>query len=174
MSEPFVGEIRMFGFSFPPRSWALCNGQLLSIAQNDALFALLGTTYGGDGITNFALPNLQSRFPVHQGQGISLSPYVLGEQTGVETVTLTSSQMPVHSHAVACNTNGGNQASPANGLPAVESTGTSLDYTNAAANNTMGTGMIENAGSGAAHPNIQPVLCVNFCIALVGVYPSRS
>jgi microcystin-dependent protein len=174
MAEPFVGEIRMFGFNFAPTGWALCNGQTLSISQNEALFSLLGTTYGGNGTSNFNLPNLQSRVPVHQGQGSGLSTYILGEVTGAEAVSLTSSQMPVHSHSVACSTNGGNQASPASGVPAVESTGTSLDYTNAAPNNTMSTGMIGNAGSGAAHPNIQPVLCLNFCIALQGIFPSRN
>jgi microcystin-dependent protein len=174
MAEPFVGEIRMFAFNFAPLGWALCNGQTLPISQNTALFSLLGTTFGGNGTSNFNLPNLQSRVPVHQGQGSSLSPYVIGEVTGAETVTLTSSQIPAHSHSVACSTAGGSQASPANGVPAVESTGTSLDYTNAAPNSTMSAGMIGNTGTGAAHPNIQPVLCLNFCIALQGIFPSQN
>jgi microcystin-dependent protein len=174
MSEPFLGEIRMFAFNFAPKGWAQCNGQLLPINQNTALFALLGTTYGGDGQTTFALPNLQSRVPIHQGQGGGLSSYIMGEPTGVETVALTASQMPVHTHLVQCNTGGGNQASPSGNLPAVESTGTSLDYSNTAANATMNATMNQNAGGGVPHTNIQPVLCVNFCIAMSGIFPSRS
>ncbi len=164
----------MFAFNFAPLGWALCNGQTLPISQNTALFSLLGTTFGGNGTSNFNLPNLQSRVPLHQGQGSGLSPYVMGEVTGAETVALTSSQMPAHSHSVACSTGGGNQASPAGGVPAVESTGTSLDYSNATPNSTMSQGMIANTGAGASHPNIQPVLCLNFCIALQGIFPSQN
>jgi len=174
MAEPFVGEIRMFGFNFAPTGWAMCNGQLLPINQNQALFSLLGTTYGGDGVSNFALPNLQSRVPIHMGQGTGLSQYIIGQESGAETVTLALSQMPAHSHTVQCNTGGGSQASPAGGVPAVESTGTSLNYSNAPNGSTMGSAMIENAGSGNAHTNIQPYLVVNFCIALQGVFPSRN
>jgi len=174
MAEPFLGEIRMFGFNFAPEGWAMCNGQTLSISQNTALFALLGTTYGGNGTTTFALPNLQSRVAVHQGQGSGLSPYVIGETTGAESVTLLASQMPSHTHSIQCNTNGGNQASPANGYPAVESTGTSLDYSSATPNNTMSPSALTSVGGGQPHTNIQPVLCVNFCIALQGIFPSRS
>ena len=173
MSEPFLGEIKMVGFNFAPVGWALCNGQLLLISQNDALFNLIGTYYGGDGLNNFALPDLRSRVPIHAGQGNGLSPYTLAQQAGAETVALSVTQMPAHNHLVACNTGGGNQASPANNYPAVESTGTSLDYSNAS-NNTMNAAMISNAGSGAAHANIQPVLCVNFIIALTGIFPSQS
>ena len=164
----------MAGFNFAPTGWALCDGQLLAISQNTALFSLLGTQFGGDGVTTFALPNLQSRVPIHQGQGAGLTSYSVGEQNGVESVTLNSTEMPVHSHLVACNTGGGNQASPSGNLPAEESTGTSMDYTNAASNAFMSTGMVENAGSGLPHTNIQPVLCVNFIIALAGIFPSRS
>jgi microcystin-dependent protein len=174
MSEPFLGEIRMVGFNFVPLGWAQCNGQLLAISTNTALFSLLGTTFGGNGTTNFALPDLRSRVPVHLGQGAGLSLYDLGEQTGAETVALTTSQMPGHSHAISCYTGGGNQAGPSGNLPAVESTGTSLDYTNAAANGAMNAAMVGIAGSGTAHTNIQPVLCVNFIIALTGIFPSRS
>ncbi|HXR06516.1 MAG TPA: tail fiber protein [Candidatus Acidoferrum sp.] len=174
MSEPFLGEIRMVGFNFAPMGWALCNGQLLAISQNAALFDLLGTQFGGNGTTTFGLPNMQSRVPVHQGQGAGLSPYVMGEQIGSETVALTSTQMPGHSHLISCYTGGGNQAGPSGNLPAVESTGTSLDYTNAAANGTMNGAMVGITGSGQAHANIQPVLCVNFIIALTGIFPARS
>jgi microcystin-dependent protein len=174
MSDPYLGEIRMVGFNFAPTGWALCNGQLLAISSNTALYSLLGTTFGGNGSTNFALPDLRSRVPVHSGQGTGLSIYTLGEQTGSETVALSAAQMPVHNHAVSCYTGGGNQPGPSGNLPAVESTGTSLDYSNAAANGTMSSAMVGNAGAGGAHPNIQPVLCVNFIIALEGIFPTSS
>ena len=173
MSEPYLGEIRMFAGNFAIKGWAECNGQLLAITQNAALFSILGTTYGGNGTTTFALPDLRSRVPIHVGQGNSLSNYTLGQTTGTENVTLLTNQLPTHNHAVACNTGGGNQASPASGFPAVESTGTSLDY-NSASNGTMGTTMIGNAGSNLPHANIQPVLCVTFLIAMVGIFPSRN
>ncbi|HEV7927056.1 MAG TPA: tail fiber protein [Verrucomicrobiae bacterium] len=174
MSEPFIGEIRMFGFNFPPKGWATCNGQLLPINQYEALFAILGTTYGGDGQTNFALPNLQSRVAIHQGTGPGLSTYIMGQTSGIENVTLTPAQMPTHTHLVQCNTGGGNQASPSGNIPAVESTGTSLDYSNAAGNGTMSPTMLGTQGGSQPHTNIQPYLCVNFCIALVGIFPSRN
>jgi microcystin-dependent protein len=174
MSEPFLGEIRMFAFNFPPKGWATCNGQILPINQNEALFAILGTTYGGNGTTTFALPNLQSCVPIHQGQGPNLSPYVIGQIGGQENVTLTPAQMPTHTHPVQCNTGGGNQASPSGNYPAVESTGTSLDYSNASPNGTMNSAMLGTQGGSQSHPNIQPYVCVNFCIALAGVFPSRN
>jgi microcystin-dependent protein len=173
MSEPFLGEIRMFGFTFAPSGWALCNGQTLAISEYSALFALLGTTYGGNGTTNFMLPNLQSRVAIHMGQGTGLSPYTIGETGGTETVTLTQNQMPQHTHSVQCNTGGGSQASPADGYPAVESTGTSLDYSSAAGS-TMNPAMNSIAGGSQPHTNIQPFLCVNFCIAMQGIFPSRN
>ena len=111
MSEPFLGEIRIFGGTFAPNGWALCNGQLLSIAQNSALFAILGTTYGGDGVTTFALPNLQGRLPMHWGQGQGLSPRVVGEIAGTETVTLLNSQLPVHNHTAMASSNAGDRKS---------------------------------------------------------------
>lgn len=173
MSNPFLGEIRMFAGNFAPVGWAMCNGQTLAISTNTALFSLLGTTYGGNGQTTFALPDLRSRVPVHPGQGNGLSPYVLGEIGGTENVTLLTGQIPVHNHGVNCNTGAGTQASPASGFPAVESTGTSLDYA-ASSNGTMNPAMIGNAGSGQPHANIQPYLCVNFIIALQGIFPSRN
>ncbi|HTA29941.1 MAG TPA: tail fiber protein [Candidatus Cybelea sp.] len=174
MSEPFLGEIRMFGFNFAPVGWATCNGQIMSISQNTALFSLLGTYYGGDGQSTFALPNLQSCVAIHQGQGPGLSTYNIGQSGGTENVTLLTTQMPTHTHTVQCNTGGGNQASPSGNLPAVESTGTSLDYSNAGANASMSPTMIGNQGGSQPHTNIQPYLCVNFCIALQGVFPSRN
>lgn len=164
----------MFAGTFAPNGWALCNGQLLPIPQNQALYTLIGPTYGGDGINNFALPDLRSRVPIHAGTGTGLSTYFLGEQTGMENVPLTISNLPSHNHPVSCNTAGGNQAGPAGNLPAVESTGTSLDYSNAAGNGNMNAQMIGPIGGGVPHANIQPVLCVNFIIALVGVYPTQN
>ena len=167
MSEPFLGEIKMGGWNFAPRGWALCNGQLLSIAQNTALFSLLGTTYGGNGQTTFALPNLQGRVPMHWGNGPGLTPRVIGEVDGSETVTLMSTQIPAHNHALQ----GADEAttkSPANAVPAFASTPT---Y-NPAANLAMTpTGI---AGGSQPHENMQPSLAVTFVIALEGIFPSRN
>jgi microcystin-dependent protein len=173
MANQYLGEIRMVGFNFAPVGWALCNGQLLSIAQNNALFALLGTTYGGNGTTTFGLPNLQGRGPVHQGSN-GFASYVLGQLSGTENVTLLSNNMPIHNHLVNCNSAGGNQATPGGGLLAVESTGTSSDYTTAAADSTMNPAMIGNAGGNVPFSIVQPYLCVNFIIALTGIFPSRN
>jgi microcystin-dependent protein len=174
MSEPFLGEIRMFAGNFAPVGWAMCNGQILPISQNTALFSLLGTFYGGNGTATFALPDLRGRVAIHLGQGPGLSPYNQGQIGGVENVTLLSSQMPVHNHLVNAVGSGGNQPSPSGNLPAIESTGTSLDYSNAAATGQMSPGMIANAGGGQPFPVIQPYLCINFIIALQGIYPSRN
>ena len=169
MSEPFIGEIRMVGFNFAPAGWALCNGQLLVISQNPVLFSLLGTTYGGDGISTFALPNLQSRVPVHAGQGPGLSPCFLGETDGVETVTLTTSQIPAHSHGLAASdrvqsTNRPDAAVPSRGGY----------YDTGVPNATMSAQAIEPTGGGLPHENRQPFLVLNFIIALLGVYPTRT
>lgn len=174
MASAFIGQISLFAGNFPPRNWAFCDGQLLSIAQNTALFSLLGTTYGGNGQTTFALPDLRGRVPMHPGNGPGLTPHTLGEIAGSENVTLISSQMPAHSHFVNGVASGGNQASPAGNLPAIESTGTSLDYSNAAANANMNAGMIGTAGGNQPHTNLQPYTCVNFIICLFGIYPSRN
>ncbi len=173
MSNPFLGEIRMAGFNFAPVGWAFCNGQIMSIQQNAALFSLLGTQYGGDGITTFALPNLQSRVPIHMGTGAGLSPYFIGQLGGVETVTLNINQMPQHNHLINAASGGGNQANPSGNYPAVESTGTSLNYSNAP-NATMNAQALTNAGGSQPHTNIQPYLCINFIIALQGIFPSRN
>jgi microcystin-dependent protein len=175
MANQYLGEIRMFAGNFAISGWAMCNGQLLPISQNAALFALLGTTYGGNGTTTFALPDLRSRVPVHIGQGAGLSPYIEGQQGGTENVTLLSNQIPGHSHPVNAIASGGNSASPLNNLPAIESTGTSLDFSSAAAAGvTMNSTMIGPNSGGQPHSNIQPYLCVNFIIALVGIFPSRN
>jgi microcystin-dependent protein len=174
MSYQYVGEIRMTGFNFAPSGWLLCNGQLLPISQYEALYALILTNYGGDGIQTFGLPDLRSRVPVHQGQGTGLSSYVIGQHAGVESVLLSAAQMPSHTHLVNAVAGGGNSASPSGALPAIESTGTSLDYSTAAAGAQMNASMIAAAGGATPVPVIQPYLCVNFIIAWSGIFPSRS
>jgi len=174
MATPFLGEIRMFGGNFAPRGWALCNGQLLAISQNTALFSLLGTTYGGNGVTTFALPDLRGRVPNHFGQGPGLSNYTQGQVGGTENVTLLQGNLPAHSHPVNAVAAGGNQASPAANLPAIESTGTSLNFSSSAANATMNAATIGNAGQNLPLPVIQPYLTINFIIALQGIFPSRN
>lgn len=169
MAEPFLGEIRMFGFEFAPRGWATCNGQLLPINQNDALFSLLGTIYGGNGTSTFALPNLQSSVAIHQGQRAGLSAYVVGQQGGAETVTLTTSEIPGHTHPVEANASAATSEKPGgNVLAHAKAYRTATDGT------TMNAGMIGAAGGGQPHPNIQPYLVVNFCIALVGIFPTQN
>jgi microcystin-dependent protein len=172
VSEPFVGEIRMFGFNFPPQGWALCDGQLLSISQNAALFSLLGTTYGGDGESTFALPDLRSRVPVSQGQGDGLSSYAEGQAGGTETVTLAAAQMPAHTHAVSASSSPAASERPAGRVLA-----RSPDHSYIPEPDTdtvMNAKMIGAAGNSQPHDNIQPYLALNFCIALQGVFPARE
>jgi microcystin-dependent protein len=172
VSEPFVGEIRMFGFNFPPQGWALCDGQLLSISQNAALFSLLGTTYGGDGESTFALPDLRSRVPVSQGQGDGLSSYAEGQAGGTETVTLAAAQMPAHTHAVNASSSPAASERPAGRVLA-----RSPDHSYIPEPDTdtvMNAKMIGAAGNSQPHDNIQPYLALNFCIALQGVFPARE
>jgi microcystin-dependent protein len=175
MQDPWLGEIALVAFGFAPVGWAMCNGQLLSIAQNTALFSLLGTTYGGDGVTNFALPNLQSRVPLHFGQGTGLSPYVLGETIGVESVALQTPQMPAHTHSYApqATTAGGAATSPAGALWAESATADTI-YQKGASNTTMAPQAIGQTGGGQPHENRQPILALNFIIALQGIYPTRN
>ena len=172
MSEPFLGEIRMFGFNFAPTGWALCNGQLLPINQNTALFSLLGTFYGGNGTTTFALPDLQSRVPVHQGTGTGLRTYVVGQSGGAETVKLNGDQMPAHSHRVRATRSAADSDNPFDRVLAQPSQHAYLGAPDATT--VMNSAMIADAGGGQPHDNIQPYLTVNFCIALTGIYPSRS
>ena len=171
MSEPFLGEIRMFGFSFAPVGWALCNGQLLPISQNTALFSLLGTAYGGDGTTTFALPDLQSRVPIHKGQGAGLSSYVQGKAGGTETVTLAATQMPEHTHPVKASSSAAASDSPEGRAMARSS---SHIYHDPDASTVMNAKMLGDAGRSEPHDNIQPYLVLNFCIALTGIFPSQS
>jgi microcystin-dependent protein len=172
MSDQFLGEIRQFGFNFAPYGWALCNGQLLAISQNTALFSLIGTYYGGDGITTFALPNLQSRVPIHQGQGTGLSPYVIGQLAGNESVTLSSQQMPQHNHNM--NVFNGPAATNRSGNAYLADSTSGNVYTTGNPNSTLNPNAITFNGSSQPHNNIQPYLCINFCIALQGIYPSRN
>ena len=164
-STPFIGEVRAFSFGFAPRGWALCQGQLLSIAQNQALFALLGTTYGGDGIQNFALPDLRGRVPMHVGPS-----FVLGQRAGEESVVLLSNQTS-HTHSLAAVSGSGNTDVAAAHLPAAA--GDEL-YSSSSINQPMNAQILAGAGGGSGHENRQPMLTVNYCIALVGLFPSRN
>jgi len=167
--EPLIGQIIMFTGNFAPRGWALCDGQLLPIAQNAALFSILGTTYGGDGVQTFALPDLRGRLAMHAGRGPGLSPRTLGQKGGEETVTLTTAQMPSHGHTM-----NGNDQSPTSEKPTGNSLGASNIYDGAAPGETMHGGSVGNTGGGQGHDNMSPFLSVNFIIALVGLFPSRN
>jgi microcystin-dependent protein len=178
MSQPFLGEIRMFGFNFAPRGWQLCNGQTLPISQYSALFALLGTTYGGNGTSTFQLPNLQGQVPIHQGTGGG-GTYVQGEASGAPSVTLLSNNMPTHSHLVNAVTGAAGAANtPAGNYPAqatINPTTTHVEtYSSATQNATMNPNMVATAGGNVPHNNMQPYLVVNFCIAMEGIFPSRN
>jgi microcystin-dependent protein len=181
MSDPYVGEIRMTSFNFAPKGWLLCNGQILSIASNQALFSLLGTFYGGNGTQTFALPNLQGRVPVNMGQGNGLSPYVIGQLGGTETVTLLNNNMPIHNHLIAASTNFGTSDAPSGNILAQTNAGTAsapsagqLDFVTGSGNTTMEPATFGQQGGNQSHPNIQPYLVVSFMIATVGIYPSRN
>jgi len=167
MAEPFLSEIRIMSFSFAPQGWALCNGQLLPINQNQALFSLLGTTYGGDGRVNFALPDLQGRVPIHMGSG-----HTLGERGGEQAHTLSIAEMPTHAHVLNASPTAGNQPVPPNNVLAssprnpIYGPGKGLTPVNA--------GSVTNAGGSQAHLNMQPFLSLTFCIALQGIFPSPN
>ncbi len=169
MTEPFIGEIRMFGFNFAPRGWAMCDGQLLSISQNTALFSLLGTTYGGNGTSNFQLPNLQGRVPMHLGSN-GFTNYVEGEVGGAETATLLTSNLPSHSHLVQGGTDGTTK-NPIGEYPGFSAGGSAYTGTPAG---TMNAAMVEPTGGNLPFGIVQPYLVINFCIALLGVFPSRN
>jgi microcystin-dependent protein len=173
MADPFVAEIRIFPFNFAPKGWAFCNGQLLPLSQNTALFSLLGTTYGGDGKSNFALPNMQGRAPMHPGQGPGLSLHDLGETGGSETVTLLQSQIPTHSHALRTFNDVGEDRIPGPTEAMARSTGGSL-YAAPGAIVSLGPGALPPAGGDAPHNNMMPYLTLNFNIALQGVFPPRT
>ncbi len=175
--DPFVAEIRIFPFNFAPTGWALCNGQLLPISQNTALFSLLGTTYGGNGQSNFALPNLQGSSPLHPGQGPGLSLYDLGQMGGSETVTLLQSEMPSHTHTVRANDGDGLFPGPVNNVWSGPGADRDLFWYNAAT--IGGSAIMAPTASGLTggnfpHNNMMPYLTLNFCIALQGVFPPRT
>ncbi len=173
MADPFVAEIRIFPFNFAPKGWAFCNGQILPLSQNTALFSLLGTTYGGDGKSNFALPNLQGRAPMHPGQGPGLSGHDLGETGGSDTVMLLESEMPLHYHGIrAQNVLLGTVINPAGNTLSRPASGNLYDTTSpvpvAMSDNALGA-----TGGDQSHNNLMPYLTLNFCIAMQGVFPSR-
>lgn len=175
MASPFIGEIRIVGFNFAPIGWAMCQGQLLSIAQNDALFALIGTTYGGDGQTTFALPDFRGRLGVHQGQRSGGSNFVMGEVAGVESVTLTTNQIPAHSHLAGAESTGGNQTSPTAGVYSNYATGGKKDKLYSPSANATGSPTeLGPAGGNQPHDNLMPYLAINYVIALEGIFPSRN
>jgi microcystin-dependent protein len=171
--EPYIGQVCLFGFNYAPRGWAFCNGQLMSIGQNSALFSLLGTTFGGDGISTFALPDLRGRVAINQGDQPGLSKYAMGQTGGSETVTLNVTQMPQHVHAGQLHASNGaaNQEEAQNHLLAETAV-----YTDAAANQLMNASAVTvgPTGGNQPHPNLQPYLTLNYCIALEGVYPPRT
>lgn len=182
MSEPFLSTVQAFAFNFPPRGWLPCAGQLLAINQNQALFSLLGTTYGGNGVSSFALPDLRGRTPVHFGSGSGLTPRTLGETSGVENVTLLITQIPVHTHTAVttasqpCQSAAGNNESPAGNFPAANNP-TAQTYSSTS-NANMGpptvSTTINPAGGNQPHSNLAPFLTLNFCIATSGIFPSRN
>jgi microcystin-dependent protein len=174
MSEPFIGEIRMFAGNFAPRGWAYCDGQLLAISQSDALFSLLGTIYGGDGRTTFGLPDLRGRIPIHAGSGPGpgLSLRRLGAKSGAENVTVTTNQLPSHTHAVKGTNDAGNSTEPAGRLPG---SSTSIDlYVSTAPTVNFNASAVPGVGGSRSHSNLMPYLCIHFIIALFGIYPSRT
>jgi microcystin-dependent protein len=174
MADPFVAEIRIFPFNFAPSGWAFCNGQLLPISQNTALFSLLGTTYGGDGKSNFALPNLQGNSPLAPGQGNGLSLRDLGEVGGEQTLTLLQSEMPAHTHTAVCKKGLGDNYAPGTTFWAQDAGG-NLEYApSGSASSQMNPGAIAPVGGDQPHNNLQPYLVLSFCIALQGVYPPRT
>lgn len=188
MSQPFIGEIRMFGFNFAPNGWAFCQGQLMSISQNAALFNLIGTTYGGDGVQTFALPNLQSRVIIGLGTGPGLSMRNIADTGGVENVTLTTGNLPAHTHAitgptaaVACKSGAGNTQTPVGNVLAGEAAGLTMPYSSLAPDVSMGGALVPTVspqsgltGGNQPHFNVQPYLTVNYCISLFGIFPSQT
>lgn len=173
MSEPFVGEIRMFAGNFAPRGWAFCDGQLLAVSQNDALFSLLSTIYGGDGRTTFGLPDLRGRVPIHAGSGPGLTNRRLGSKAGTENETLAVSQLPSHTHELQGTTTNGSQPNPGDHVLATNAV---LEpyAANETLDATLASQTITNLGGSRSHTNLQPFLCIHFIVALFGIYPSRQ
>lgn len=167
MAQPYVGEVRIFGGNFAPAGWAFCEGQLLPISENETLFQLIGTTYGGDGETTFALPDLRGRLPVHVGNG-----FILAETGGAEEITLTVNQIPAHTHALIAADSAGTDKSPQGNLPAHSFNVT--PYINDPPSGNFGAGAVAAAGGSQPHANLQPYLCVNYIISLFGIFPSPT
>jgi microcystin-dependent protein len=175
VSNPYIGEIRMFGGSFAPRDWAFCNGQLMAISENETLFQILGTTYGGDGQETFGLPDLQSRVPLGQGTGDAGTPYVLGQNGGAEIVTLTAQQLPVHSHLPQGSTDPATSSSPQNRvLASISAAGTRSAYGTDPPYGALHPSSLTPDGGSQPHDNMQPYAVVNFIISLYGVFPSAA
>jgi microcystin-dependent protein len=178
MSSPFVGEIRIFAGNFAPLNWALCNGQIMSIAENEVLYQLIGTTYGGDGVNTFALPNLQSRVPIHQGTLTGGGTYVIGQLGGVETVALTTQQLPVHNHTLGASTSGQVLAPTASTIlgaaTAPAQPGTTNTYGPTPATSNLNPNTLKPDGGGQPHNNIQPCVAIYYIIALYGIFPTQS
>lgn len=170
MGSPYVGEIRMFAGNFAPAGWMFCDGSLLPISQNETLFNLIGTTYGGDGQSTFALPDLRGRVPVHMGTGAGLSTRVIGEMGGVETVTLTTQQIPSHSHVPRAVSGNGNQTTPQNGVWAGAATSR---YSSNTPNLAMNTSLVGASGNSQPHDNLMPYVTISFIISLFGIFPSQ-
>jgi microcystin-dependent protein len=166
VAEPFLGEVRIFSFNFPPKGWTFCNGQLLPINQNQALFSLFGTTYGGDGRVNFALPNLQGRVPIHQGEG-----HTIGERGGASAVTITQQTMPQHLHFLMATSTGNGGIVPTNNV--LCNAGSQV-YAGPQQLVPMNAGSVTNVGGSQAHDNMEPYLVLNFCVALQGIFPSQN
>jgi microcystin-dependent protein len=169
VAQPYVGEIRLFAGNFNPAGWAFCNGQLLAISENETLFQLIGTTYGGDGQSTFALPDLRGRIPVHQGNG-----FTLAETGGVEEVTLTVSQIAGHSHVFLATANNASTASPTNNVPGVETVFGVLAYGTDAPLTSLDSASVSAAGGSQPHTNFQPYLCINYILSLFGIFPSPT
>ena len=167
MAQPYIGEIRMFAGNFAPAGWMFCEGQLLPISENETLFNLIGTTYGGDGQETFALPDLRGRIPIHAGSG-----FILAETGGAEEITLTVNQIPAHSHPLLATSNPGSITAPANGVLAKTTTG--FLYINENPTGTMAATSISPVGGSQPHTNFQPYLCVNFILSLFGIFPSQT
>ena len=173
MGEPYIGEIRMFGGSFPPQGWALCQGQTMAIAQNDTLFTLIGTTYGGDGQETFQLPDLQGRLPMHMGQGPGITQnYQIGEKAGVESVTLTTNTIPIHTHPMIASQALANVAQPTGNVMAQNNT--IQNYIEDVTDANFNANAVGPAGGSQPHENLQPYLCITFIISLFGVFPTQS
>ncbi|HEX9983022.1 MAG TPA: tail fiber protein [Thermoanaerobaculia bacterium] len=174
MADPFVAEIRIFGFNFPPKGWAFCNGQLLPLSQNTALFSLLGTFYGGDGKSTFALPNLQGSAPMFWGSGSGLSQHFIGEQSGTENVTLLVSEMPFHTHTLQAFATPADLKEPQDGAVLTRTQDGALYNTTISNLQTMAPQALTPAGGSLPHNNMMPYLALNFCIAMQGVFPPRQ